>query len=300
MKKIIIILIAYFLASQLFAMSANPRYFTPSEKFHIVKQGDTISSISTKHNVPERKLLLFKHMKSEKIYLGQKIYLIPKPIQWHQYITIRNIPQKGYHIVRPKETIYTISQMYDLEIIDLIDINKLSSLKLKTGKKIYLIKNIEDSSEFVAKIDIIDVEKEIISKKKKAPPLEKIEIGRVFLPVSGIVTSEFGIRDGRPHKGIDIAAKKGTPILSALAGKVVFAGRQRGYGNVVILEHSNNIMTVYAHNEANLVRVDEAVKQGQPIATLGSTGVSTGPHLHFEYRKNGRAINPRDVLPEIK
>jgi murein DD-endopeptidase MepM/ murein hydrolase activator NlpD len=119
------------------------------------------------------------------------------------------------------------------------------------------------------------------------------------LPVVGKVTSEFGLRNGRPHKGIDIANKKGTPILAAMAGKVAYSGRQRGYGNVIILEHANSVMTVYAHNETNLVRVDELVKKGQPIATLGSSGVSSGPHLHFEYREQGRAINPRDILPQL-
>ena len=93
--------------------------------------------------------------------------------------------------------------------------------------------------------------------------------------------------------------KKKRAIVSVLPGKVAYSGRQRGYGNVVIIEHANSVMTVYAHNEANLVRVDEVVNQGQPIATLGSSGNSTGPHLHFEYRKNGKAINPRDVLPPI-
>ena len=101
------------------------------------------------------------------------------------------------------------------------------------------------------------------------------------------------------HKGIDIAASIGEPVYAVLNGTVAFAGTQRGYGNVIILEHKGYVMTIYAHNETNLVRLGEKVKQGQPIATIGETGTTSGPHLHFEYRVKGKAINPRDVLPNL-
>jgi len=77
---------------------------------------------------------------------------------------------------------------------------------------------------------------------------------------------------------------------------VVFAGVQGNYGNVIVIEHPDFVMTVYAHNDANLVKVNDSVKRGQIIAHLGSTGNATGPHLHFEYRIKGKAINPRKVL----
>ncbi|MGC9361975.1 MAG: M23 family metallopeptidase, partial [Candidatus Syntrophosphaera sp.] len=89
----------------------------------------------------------------------------------------------------------------------------------------------------------------------------------------------------------------GTPVKAVLDGVVVFSGVQGGYGNVVVLEHPDFVMTVYAHNEKNLVKVDDEVKQGDEIATMGSTGQTTGSHLHFEYRLKGKAINPRKVLP---
>lgn len=283
-------------------MSANPRYFTPSEEFHVVQKGDSLISIAQKYSLSKDKLILFNNLKNEKIFLGQRIYLIPKPEQWNQYITVRDIPEKGYHVVRPKENIYLIARMYDQELLDLIDINDLPSFNPKTGEKIYLVRDAKPEK----------VSKPINSGASLATASVKPQVGvedfvplpkmssTLTLPVIGTVTSEFGMRDGRPHKGIDIANKKGTPILAVAAGKVAFAGSQRGYGNVVIVEHDNSIMTVYAHNEANLVRVGEIVKQSQPIATLGNSGVSTGPHLHFEYRKKGRAVNPRDVLPNIK
>ena len=285
-------------------MSANPKYYTASEKFHIVKQGDNLETIGRKYNISQEKLKLYNNLKNDQIFLGQKIYLIPKPQQWNQYITVRDVPTSGYHLVRPKQDLYLIAKMYDFELIDLIDINDLSSLHPKPGDKIYLTRSSKPSVTETHS----NVTQEAQAKKKKeipkhtnkpiSKPVENIS-SKLTSPVNGVVTSGFGIRNGIPHKGIDIAAKKGTPIVSVLPGKVAFAGRQRGYGNVVIIEHANSVMTVYAHNEANLVRVNEVVNQGQPIATLGSSGNSTGPHLHFEYRKNGKAINPLDVLPPI-
>lgn len=118
------------------------------------------------------------------------------------------------------------------------------------------------------------------------------------VPVEGRVTSQFGRRtdpingEHRSHHGIDIAAPRGTPIGAAAAGKVIFAGRRGGYGNTVIIEQSDGKQTLYAHAEQLLVSVGEQVSVGQTIATVGSTGRSTGPHLHFEVRENGQPVNP--------
>lgn len=118
---------------------------------------------------------------------------------------------------------------------------------------------------------------------------------------AGIVSSEFGRRWGRRHNGIDIAADPGVPVHAAAAGKVLYAGdRLRGYGNVVILRHSQETTTLYAHNQTLRVREGQRVKAGQVIATLGSTGHSTGPHLHFEMRVRNRAVNPRSLLPKSR
>ncbi len=117
------------------------------------------------------------------------------------------------------------------------------------------------------------------------------------MPVEGKILSEYGLRNGRPHKGIDLGAKSGTPIFAVLDGTVVYSGVQGAYGNVVVLEHPDFVMTVYAHNEKNLVAVGDTVQKGQQIAMVGSTGNATGSHLHFEYRIKGKAINPRKVLP---
>jgi len=118
------------------------------------------------------------------------------------------------------------------------------------------------------------------------------------LPVEGQRTSGYRMQlhpidhAERPHSGMDIAAPDGTPIQAAAAGQVVFSGTQAGYGNVVVIQHKEGYATLYAHNTDNLVSVGTPVRQGQPIATVGSTGQSIGPHLHFEVHKDGKWLDP--------
>ncbi|MBI4348443.1 MAG: M23 family metallopeptidase [Elusimicrobia bacterium] len=114
---------------------------------------------------------------------------------------------------------------------------------------------------------------------------------------AGIVSSEYGKRWGKRHQGIDIAADVGVAVMAAAPGRVLFAGEsQGGYGNVVILRHDEKTTTLYAHNEKLLVRANDTVGAGQTIALLGSTGRSTGPHVHFEIRVREKAVNPRKRL----
>lgn len=114
----------------------------------------------------------------------------------------------------------------------------------------------------------------------------------------GTVSSGFGERWGRPHKGIDIAAPEGTPIFAAADGEVVFAeASEGGYGKLVIIDHAGGCLTVYAHNSRILVDEGQTVRQGAAIAEVGSTGRSTGPHLHFEVRIDANAVDPLIHLP---
>jgi murein DD-endopeptidase MepM/ murein hydrolase activator NlpD len=118
-------------------------------------------------------------------------------------------------------------------------------------------------------------------------------------PTKGVITSGYGRRWGRMHKGIDIAAPVGTPVLAAAPGVVVSAGwNSGGYGNLVEIQHPDGSLTLYAHNNRVLVRRGQQVAQGQQISEMGSTGRSTGPHCHFEVHAAGRgAVNPIAVLP---
>ena len=116
-------------------------------------------------------------------------------------------------------------------------------------------------------------------------------------PVRGSVTSGFGQRWGRLHAGIDIGAGTGTPIRASKAGEVIFAGSMSGYGNCVIIDHGGGLSTLYAHQSRIATGDGAAVGQGDVIGYVGSTGHSTGPHLHFETRVSGSPQNPMRYLP---
>ena len=288
------------------SVSSNPRYLTLSPKYHIVRKGETLSQISKMYSISKKKLQMYNNLKSERIFPGQKIYLHPKPYVKRDYVTVRPIPKTKYYIVKPKETIYRIAKMFNLDFLDIVEFNNLTSLSLHAGKKLWLenghLAKTEEKKYKIGKK--ISKPKTIENKTDRKPePKKPKNISQtklsLIIPVNGTISSEFGIRNGRMHKGIDIAAKIGEPIHAVSDGKVAFVGHQKGYGNVVILEHKNYVMTVYAHNETNLVRLGDEVKQGQPIATVGNSGNSTGPHLHFEYRIKGKAVNPRKVLPHF-
>jgi murein DD-endopeptidase MepM/ murein hydrolase activator NlpD len=120
--------------------------------------------------------------------------------------------------------------------------------------------------------------------------------GQLSWPVSGAVTSGFGVRWGRMHEGIDIAVGTGTPVHAAAAGTVIYAGWMEGYGNLVVIDHGNGLSTAYGHNSALASSVGQTVSAGQVIAYSGSTGHSTGPHVHFEVRVNGSPVDPLGYL----
>jgi murein DD-endopeptidase MepM/ murein hydrolase activator NlpD len=105
------------------------------------------------------------------------------------------------------------------------------------------------------------------------------------------------VRAGQRHDGIDIAAPEGAPVGAAADGVVIFAGDQAGYGALVILKHANDLVTLYAHNSRVLVKDGQRVSRGDPIARVGQTGRTTGPHLHFEVRQGTRPRNPLLFLP---
>ena len=128
--------------------------------------------------------------------------------------------------------------------------------------------------------------------------LGSIDSDSYIWPTKGVFTSGFGWRWGRMHQGIDIANLTGTPIRASKDGIVTHAGWMGGYGYLVEISHSDGASTRYAHNSKLLVRKGQLVPQGATISKMGSTGRSTGPHLHFEIRKKGgMAMNPRTLLP---
>jgi murein DD-endopeptidase MepM/ murein hydrolase activator NlpD len=120
--------------------------------------------------------------------------------------------------------------------------------------------------------------------------------GALIWPVNAPITSPYGMRWGRMHEGIDLGAAYGTPIAAAASGTVIYAGWLGGYGNLTVIDHGGGLSTAYGHQSQIGVTVGQQVVQGQIIGNVGSTGHSTGPHLHFEVRVDGAPVDPLGYL----
>lgn len=180
---------------------------------------------------------------------------------------------------------------------------KKTQLAVSKGQQeVYKKELVEDAKEIEAQIDKFNkyagqLQSEIAKLQSKGTTYGG---GIMAWPAPGNsrITSPYGnryhpiLKRNKFHSGIDIAAATGSPIVAANDGTVIFSGWNRGYGNLVYVDHGGGIVTVYAHNSKLLVSKGDKVKRGQTIAKAGSTGMSTGPHLHFEVRKNGSTTNP--------
>ena len=162
----------------------------------------------------------------------------------------------------------------------------------------------DDRASTLAEIDALEEQSAALAERirqaqqqsSSAPVVVPSGSGVLGWPVSGPVTSGFGLRWGRMHEGIDIAVAEGTPVRAAGAGTVIYAGWMGGYGNLVVVDHGNGLSTAYAHNSSLGVGVGQSVTAGQVVSYSGNTGNSTGPHVHFEVRVNGSAVDPLGYL----
>ena len=274
----------------------------PIEYYHIVKAGENPYRISQNYGLSSKDFFAWNGKSGWDefdIHPGDKIviknptsYVAPSVAQEEpqqstiapeqKAVTEEPVVVSSTYMVKKGDTLFSISKAHGITVEDLKARNNLTSNSIFVGQTLYIVGT--PGSTSTPSVTLSDLEGSQMIRDD------------LFTPVQGKVTSEFGLRRGRPHKGIDIAAKSGTPIYAVLDGVVVFSGVQSGYGNVIVIEHPDFVMTVYAHNERNLVSLGDEVKKGQQIAELGNTGKSTGPHLHFEYRIKGQAINPRKVL----
>lgn len=171
------------------------------------------------------------------------------------------------------------------------DVDDLSELELK-----------EAMSELEAELRAREAEMQSLAMALSAITLKNDQTPSGMPVQRGWVSSPFGYRNspihgGRQfHKGVDIPGKSGEDVLAVADGVVLRAGRSGNYGLLVEVNHGDGYTTLYAHNKKNLVKPGQPVKKGEPIALLGSTGRSTGPHVHFEVRKNGRPVNPSKYI----
>ena len=259
---------------------------TDEAREHIVASGENSWSIAKKYELTVEDIKKANpDMNPEKLKIGQKISLVvPKP-----YI---NVKTKEY-----------------AELVEVVpfDTKTENTDTLYKGDRKIVVQGVEGSKEvkaYIIKENGIEVERDVIEEKIVKEPKTKVvaegtkarpatmATGLFSNPTRGRLTSVFGTRWGAKHTGIDVAAKTGTDINAADGGKVSFAGSNGSYGNLIIIDHENGYQTYYAHMSKFSVKKGDRVYKGQKIGEVGNTGRSTGPHLHFEVRKNGTPINP--------
>jgi murein DD-endopeptidase MepM/ murein hydrolase activator NlpD len=198
-----------------------------------------------------------------------------------------------YHVVEKHQTLYRICKTYGVDMKEVASSNGIADHgKIQAGQRIFI-----PGAKKVLKVDLYidDVASESNGKEQDKEAHRKIDF---VWPVVGRQGDGFEEENqGRGHQGIDIGSPPGTTIRAAAPGTVLYSGDAvRGYGNLIILRHSEELVTVYAHNQVNLVEEGVWVEKGQPIGKVGQTGRATGPHLHFEVRKNNKAVDPRLYL----
>ncbi|PAB59665.1 peptidoglycan DD-metalloendopeptidase family protein [Anaeromicrobium sediminis] len=259
-------------------------------KVHKVKKGDTAWDIAIANNMSIEEIeKANKGINIAILQIGQELNLSKA----NAYVHVETIELASYEEEIPYEIVYEKSPALDMG-------DKLIKEEGIKGKK-------KIEAEIVKMNGIIKVKniinEEIIEKPKnmiviKGTKLKTFTIaaGSLLKPTRGRVTSRYGKRWGKHHKGVDIGAAIGTPIKATGGGKVVYSGWKNGYGKIIILDHGNGFQSYYAHCNSLKAKVGEYVKKGEVIATVGKTGRVTGPHLHFEVRKNGVAIDPLNYV----
>ncbi len=263
---------------------------TPIE--YTVKQGDSLWLIARKHDTRVANIMALNNLKSEKLQLNQKLLISSS----NPLITVESVIEGKKTEVIPYTTRITTS-------------SSVSSTQVKqagrNGEKEITYTQVRKNGRVV--------ENKILAEVITKEPVDRIvvtgprssytmtasrggsHIGGLSWPASGKITSSYGSRSGS-HTGIDIDGRTGDPVRAAASGTVTFAGRQGTYGLMVAIDHGNGLITRYAHCSSILVKVGQKVSRGEVIARVGSTGKSTGSHLHFEVISGGSFQNPLRYL----
>lgn len=259
---------------------------TDEEKVHVVQKGENTWLIARQYDLTVEEIAYANPgLVPEKLQIGQEISLvIPKP-----YISV--VTKEYVEMVEPIpfETVYEeTDSLYkgDRKIIT-------QGVEGEREIKGYIIKENgeEVDREILEETIFSEPQTRVVAEGTKPRP-KTMATGLFANPSRGRLSSRFGMRWGSMHKGIDIANSIGTPIYAADGGVVTFSGKNGSFGNLIIINHENGYETYYAHCSKLLVSKGERVYKGQHIANVGNTGRSTGPHLHFEVRKNGTPVNP--------
>ncbi len=197
------------------------------------------------------------------------------------------IETKGvYHIVERHQTLYRICKTYGVDINEVARINGIvDPSRIQVGQKIFIPR-----AKKVLRVEVYIDDVVMESSEKEKVAYRKLDF---IWPVEGRLGDIFDETENKRHMGIDISSPMGTPIKASSGGRVIYSGNTiKGYGNLIILRHSEEYVTIYAHNQVNLVEEGEWVEKGQVIGKVGQSGRASGPHLHFEIRRNNKPVNP--------
>jgi murein DD-endopeptidase MepM/ murein hydrolase activator NlpD len=223
------------------------------------------------------------------------------------------------HKVAPGETVYRIAKTYGITVEELSEANGIDDPRSLTVGQVLIIPGFEQPVPVATESSptpepeeerpgpgtkpptrtpakapaVVSAPSRPASRPARPVPETK---GMLDWPLRGVLYARFGKKGREPHDGIDLAVPVGTPVKTAQEGDVLYAGEQRGYGLIVIIQHSERLITLYAHNRDLRVRTGQKVRRGQVIATVGESGKTSGPQLHFEVRVDGKPMDPIDYL----
>ncbi|GEA18289.1 peptidoglycan DD-metalloendopeptidase family protein [Moorella sp. E306M] len=239
-------------------------------RIYRVEEGDTLERIARRYQTDPELVAVMN-------YLEPDAALAPG-----QFLVLPHEAEQSY-TVAAGDTLWDIARRFDTSVENLAAANGIvDARRLRIG----MVLTIPGSPGGVP-----------VTRVEAVPASRSLRLISFLWPLIGAITSGFGWRDNEFHHGLDIAGKVGDKIRAAWSGVVTFSGWGNGiYGNMVKLDHGNGLETVYAHNSRNLVKVGEYVRAGEPVAEVGGTGNATGPHLHFEIRERGKAVNPERFL----
>ena len=229
--------------------------------WHEIRRGDTLWALAKKHGIPVSSIVHTNRIQAENpLRVGTKI-LIPLNSDSQHAVG-------SWHEVRRGDTVWDLSKRYRVPLVDIVRFNRLSSPNsLQIGTRLFVPG--DRSSEFASPLSI---------------PLT--------------ITSKYGYRrhpiskDLKFHRGIDLRARAKSRVYASRTGKITRAGWYGGYGNVIVIEHNRGYTTWYGHLSSVWVKVGQKIKQSEPIGLSGRSGHATGPHLHFEIRRNGKSVDP--------
>lgn len=260
--------------------------------YYEVQQGDTLWDIAVSNNISVDKLIeINPGFEPELMQIGQKLKLSEKQPLINVVCTYEQVKEET--IPAPTET-----RRNDTMIQGESKVIQAGQDGVKEVKYKIVAKNGEETAKQVIKEKVIkEPVPEIVEKGTRVlVATRNFGGGRLAKPSGGYVSSSFGKRWGRMHEGIDLAGPVGSPVVAAEAGKVIRAGWYSGYGKCIDISHGGGMVTRYAHLSRIDVSVGKSVQRGEIIGAVGNTGRSTGPHLHFEVRINGKPQNPMNYL----